>query len=429
MGGCILMSAKERERKSVFGLVKEGVLNLKEAASRLGLSYRQTRRSYGRYCREGDAGLVHARRGKPSNRGKPVVFRQDVLRRYGDRYEGFGPTLAAEKLAQDGYRVDHETLRRWLMKDGQWSRRRKRGKHRSQRERKGHFGELVQLDGSHHDWFGADEPKACLMNMVDDACSTTEALMDREETTQVSMRLLWRWIEKYGIPLALYVDKKNVFVTKREPTHEEQLLGQEPLTAFGKACKKLGIEIITAHSPQAKGRVERSHGIYQDRFVKELKLGEITTIEGANELLRGGFCEHLNAQFERQARASEDFHRPVPAGLNLAEVFCLEEERQVQNDWTVRYKNQFLQIVRENKPLPRAKEKVLVREPLQGNLQIVYRGKPLAYTAVAVPPVRPEPQQIDHYVTHKAKPKWKPAADHPWRRGSPLPRQQAHTHP
>lgn len=423
------MSAKERERKSVFELVKEGVLNLKEAARRLRLSYRQTCRSYGRYRREGDAGLVHGKRGKPSNRGKPAGFRRDVLRRYRERYEGFGPTLAAEKMAQDGYAVDHETLRRWLIEGGQWSKRRKRGKHRSRRERKEHFGELVQLDGSHHGWFGPHKPRACLMNMVDDACGTTQALMAEQETTEVAMRLLWQWIEKYGIPLALYADKKNVFVTKREPTLQEQLLGQEPLTTFGKACKKLGIEIITAHSPQAKGRVERSHGIYQDRFVKELKLRGITTIEGANELLRGGFCAHLNARFERQARAGEDFHRPLPVGMNLDEVFCLEEERQVNNDWTVRYKNQFLQIIGDNRPLPKAKEKVLVRELLDGRLQIVYRGKPLAFTPIAVPPTRPAQQQIDHYVTHKPKPKWKPAPDHPWRRGLPLSKQQAHTPP
>lgn len=153
------MSMKERERKSVFELVKEGVLNLREASGRLRISYRQCRRSYKRYGREGDGGLVHRRRGKPSNRGRPLPFKRAVLQRYRERYEGFGPTLAAEKLVEDGCKIDHETLRRWLIEAGQWNRRRKRGKHRNYRERKANFGGLVQMDGSHHGWFGPQEPR------------------------------------------------------------------------------------------------------------------------------------------------------------------------------------------------------------------------------------------------------------------------------
>ena len=348
MGGHLLMSAKERGRKVEFEGIVEGRMTIREVSGRLELSYRQCRRSYKRFREEGDTGLVHRSRGQPSNRAKRAEFRRAVLERCKERYEGFGPTFASEKLAGDGYELDHETLRRWLIADGQWRRRRKRGKHRARRPRREHFGELVQLDGSHHEWFGAGRPRTCLMNMVDDATGTTMALMANEETTEVAMRLLWRWIERYGIPKALYTDKKNVFVTDREPTIEEQLAGEEPRTAFGKACKKLGIEIIRAHSPQAKGRVERSNGVYQDRLVKELRLHGITTVEQANKLLAEGFSEALNARFEQEPASPTDFHRRVPKRLNLAEVFSWEDRRTLQNDWTIRYNNRFYQILKQN---------------------------------------------------------------------------------
>jgi molybdenum-dependent DNA-binding transcriptional regulator ModE len=414
MGGHLLMSSKERRRKVEFEGIVEGRMRIREASQKLGLSYRQCRRSFKRYREEGDRGLVHRSRGRRSNRARPDEFRRAVVQLYRERYEGFGPTLAAEKLAEQGYELDHETARRWLIADGQWKRGRKRGKHRARRVRKGHFGELVQMDGSHHGWFGEGRPRACLMNMVDDAQGTTMALMADEESTEAAMRLLWSWIERYGIPKALYTDKKNVFVTDREPTIEEQLASEEPMTAFGKACKKLGIEIITAHSPQAKGRVERSHGVYQDRLVKELRLHGITTLEGANELLADGFSERLNARFQREPARPRDFHRRVPKGLNLAQVFCWEETRSVQNDWTIRYNNRFYQILKENRPRPRPKEKVLVRLLLDRNVQILYRDKKLTYEPIAQPPPRTqEKAALVQQPTPHAQ--CRPAPDHPWR--------------
>ena len=305
----------------VFDRLREGQLNMCDVAGRLKISYRQCARSYKRYQAEGAKGLVHLSRGRPSNRAKPKEFRCEVIRLYEEKYEGFGPTLAAEKLARQGLFLDHETLRRWLVAEGKWKKRRRRKKHRSWRERKAHFGELVQLDGSHHKWFGREHTSSCLMNMVDDAMGTTLSLMDDEETTSLAMRTLWLWIERYGVPKALYTDRKNVFVTDREPTVEEQLLGIEPMTAFGKACNKLEIEIITANSPQAKGRVERNHAVYQDRFVKELALRGITTIDGANQLLTGGFVDELNTKFAKKAKEEQDYHRRVPKGLRLHEIF------------------------------------------------------------------------------------------------------------
>ena len=379
MEGHLLMSAKERRHKSVFEEVDRERMTIKEAARRLGLSYRHCRRLYKRFGEQGDAGLVHRSRGRPSNRAKPAQMKKAVLKRYEQRYKGFGPTLAAEKLTEEGHKVDHETLRRWLLDDGQWKRCRKRRRYRSRRERRPHFGELVQMDGSHHRWFGAQRPAGCLMNMVDDAAGHTLSLMAQQETTEAAMRLLWAWCERYGVPKALYTDKKTVFVTAREPTLEEQLAGEEPKTAFGKACAKLGIEIITAHSPQAKGRVERNHGVYQDRFVKELALRRITTIDGANKALHNGFIDKLNAKFARTPASDVDFHQPLLKNLDLADVFCVEDHRTVQNDWTIRYKNRFYQITEDNRPLPKPKDKVLVRTRLDATLHLYLGDKPLNY--------------------------------------------------
>jgi hypothetical protein len=252
------------------------------------------------------------------------------------------------------------------------------------------------------------------MNMVDDATGATMALMGGEETTEVAMRLLWSWIERYGIPKALYTDRKNVFVTDRGPTLDEQLAGEEPMTAFGKACQKLRIEIIPAHSPQAKGRVERSNGVYQDRLVKELRLHGITTVEGANELLAEGFSDALNAKFQREPASPTDFHHPVPKDITLAEVFCWEEMRTVQNDWTIQYNNRFYQILNHNQPRPQPKEKVLVRVLLDETMQIIYRNKKLSYEAIAQPrPRRTEkPRSVSDPPPRRAS---KPPPDHPWR--------------
>ncbi len=415
MEGSLMMSAKERGREAELSRVVEGQLTLREACARLGLSYRQGTRVLKRFREWGARGLVHRSRGRPSNRAKPAWLRRRALARFRDRFAAvqMGPTLAAEKLGEEGLVVDDETLRRWLIEEGLWRPRRKRRVHRVRRERRAHRGELVQMDGSHHRWFGQDSPQTCLMAMIDDATNTRLAFMAEEETTEACMTLLWRWIERYGVPRALYVDRKSVYVTRREPTLEEQLAGQAPLTAFGKACHTLGIQIIPANSPQAKGRVERSHGLYQDRFAKEMALRRIRTIGGANALLEGGYADQLNTRFSREPASVQDKHLPLPAGLDLADVFCYEALRVVQNDWTVRHDNQHYQILEENRPLPRPKDKVLFRRRLDGHTLLLYRDRPLQYRLLtpselrgrtqpaapqpksATPPPRPAPRKTD----------------------------------
>lgn len=385
MEGHLLMSRKKLYRKTVLELVKSKRITLVEASARLCLGYRQTLRVYGRFVTEGDSGLIHRRRGVISNRSYSASFRERVLQRYRKYYKphDLGPTLAAEKLAEEGLLVDHETLRRWLLSAGDWKRRRKRRTHRSRRERRLHFGELVQMDGSHHDWFGSEHGKYCLMNMVDDATGKTMGLLDHQQTTEAAMNLLRRWIMRYGVPHALYTDRKNVYITDREATIEEQLAGEEPMTSFGKSCYKLGIEIITAHSPQAKGRVERSNGTYQDRFVKELALRGVTTLTLANEMLANGFTDDLNARFAVAPVQEEDYHRPLSRGLDMDSIFCHETYRTLGNDWTLRHDNSFYQILKGNKPLPKPKDRILVRIHFDGRIQLVYRDKIMAFTVIS----------------------------------------------
>jgi hypothetical protein len=270
-------------------------------------------------------------------------------------------------------------LRQWLLEAGLWRRHRRHRPYRRRREPKHHFGELVQLDGSFHPWFGEQHNVCCLMNMVDDATGTTLALMDEQETTEAAMRVLWAWIQRYGIPLALYCDLRNVYLSDREPTVEEQLEGKLPKTAFGVACEKLGIQIVSAHSPQAKGRVERKHGVYQDRFVKELRLRGAKSIAEANMILSGGFLEKLNRKFARQPLEKEDLHVALAAHQDLRDIFSFEQVRSVSQDWVVRNDNRFYQLSRGRESMPRAGGKVTVRTWLDGSVHIVHRGRRMAF--------------------------------------------------
>lgn len=413
MEGEIMMSRRERERMRELSRVVRGELRVRDAAVLLGISERQCGRILSRYKARGAAGLVHAARGRRSNRGKPIELREAVLECYDEKYKGFGPTLAAEKLERDGLEVHAETLRRWLIEAGEWKRRRKRSSHRSQRERKAHFGELVQMDGSHHRWFEERGAKCCLMDMVDDANNTRLALFSDEETTGAAMRLLWAWIDRYGIPLALYVDKKTVFVVDKKSRERAEDEGREALTQFERACKKLGIRIIAANSPEAKGRVERSHRIYQDRLVKELRLEGLSTIEDANRLLEGGYMDELNRRFTLQAASEVDYHRSAK-GIDLAAVFCIEEERSVTEDWIVRFENRFFQLTPPRKKM-RGRGKVTVQRRLDGSLYFDYQDRFLDFVEL---PARPTPKK-------KAKKrkgsepimrKYIPPPDSPWRR-------------
>jgi transposase len=376
------MSAKERRRLVVMEQVKSGGLKLVEAADRMGLSYRQTKRIWARFRRRGEAGLIHAGRDQISNRRIDPVFHERIVALYGERYRDFGPTLASEKMAQhEGIVVHRETLRRWLIRAHLWSGRRAWRKHRRRRRPRAHFGELVQLDGSDHAWFEDRAPRACLMVMVDDATGRTEALMAGAETGAAAFQMLRKWIERHGVPAALYTDRKNIYVTDREPTAREKRLGTGALTDFGRACHRLGIEIIAANSAQAKGRVERKNGVFQDRLVKELRLEGIDTIWGANAIL-DGFCEDLNARFSHLPLEESNWHHAMPPGVDLADVLCFEKTRSVQNDWTFSLSGRVFQIPVQPQAPP-ARSRVTVRQRLDGRLICLYQGRVVKIEEVA----------------------------------------------
>lgn len=375
------MGQKELLRGKMMEMVKAKQITLKAASVQLGISYRQGKRIFAAYKKSGDAALIHGNTGKASPKKTDGAIRAKAIEAYRNRYPDFGPTFAAEKLAEvEGITVSSETLRKWLLSEGLWTRHRKTKEHRSRRDRRPCFGDLVQFDGSHHRWFEERGGKCCYMNMIDDATGKSLGMFFEEETTEAAMRTLWRWIELYGIPKALYCDKKNAFVLTREPTDDELRQGiTKPKSHYGKASEKLGIEVIAANSPQAKGRVERNHRVHQDRLVKELRLAGISTIEKANEFLEATYLPKINQKFAVPPRESEDGHAPL-LGVNLREIFCFEYERSVSNDFVVRHDCRYYQIQKANKNLPRPKDKVTVRIYLDGTVNIYWQGKPLLFT-------------------------------------------------
>jgi len=408
--GALTMSARERRRLELLSQVKKGSLRLNKVSELLGISYRHTKRIWKRYREQGDAGLVHRLRGGVSNRAALPSFRARVVGRYLERYEGFGPTLACEYLMQDGLVVDHETLRRWLVAEGLWIKQRKRQAHRQWRMRRDHQGELIQMDGSHHDWFEGRRDWAVLMVMVDDATGRTYARFYESEDTRSAMDITGRYIQRYGLPHALYVDRDSIYECTREARVDEQLRDEGPRTQFDRAMHQLGVEIILAYSPQAKGRVERRNGLFQDRLVKAMRLENISTLEAANAFLEKVFLPAMNRRFQVKAQQPADLHRPLPRGIRLHDVLSLEEPRVVQNDWTVRWSNRRFQISARHERCHLAGRKIIVRERLDGNVQLVYRGVALTCSEVhnATPP-KPKPR------VYKTPRKTKPASDHPWR--------------
>jgi hypothetical protein len=405
--GELIMSRKERHRLLVMHDVKIKKFLLKEAAGQLGLSYRQTKRVWRRFRKWGAEGLVHEGRGRESNRRLPEGFKAKVLAAYEEYYKGYGPTKAAEKLwERDRLKVDHETLRRWLLSEGKWESGRKRRKHRRRRERRAHRGELVQLDGSPHKWHGDRAPASCLMVMVDDATGTSLAHMAESETIEAAFAVLEKWIRAYGVPKALYVDGKY---SPREGMSKKELAER---TNFARACEKLGIEIITAHSPQAKGRVERKNGVYQDHLVKELALAGISDIATTNRYLPK-MDRYLNDRFAKQPADPEDWHRPLAPDEDLRDILCFEETRVLARDWTIRYYNRFFQIERQD-PLPPSGCRITVRCRRDGTIVLLHKERALRFKEIPtrpIPPPKPKPPR-------RPRKPHRPAPDHPWRRGT-----------
>lgn len=414
------MSQRERDVLKVMQPVLDGQRTQAEASRLLQLSVRQVRRIQHKLQAKGDASLVHGLRGKPSNRRRDPKLKQQVLQAYRARYADFGPTFACEKLAADGLSVSVETLRRWLMAEELWARRRHRDPHRSRRPRRGCFGELVQMDASIHNWLEGRGETVVLITMIDDATSRVMARFYSGGTVESHMDLLERWIRKYGRPLAIYTDRHSIF-----EVHEKgkPLATPDAETQFGRALSDLEIELIRAHSPQAKGRVERSFGTAQDRWVKELRLAKATTCQEANIVLDRVIPDH-NKRFGRKPSVATDCHRALGPKQNLASILSIQTERVVSNDYVVRWSNRYYQLLPPAYPGLR-KGTVVIEERRDGMVVIRFGDRNVPYREIErggeekpkpagedgraeQPLAPPEPQ--------KGSGSQKPAANHPWRK-------------
>lgn len=395
------MSATDRVRLDALHRVERGEMTVAAAAALMGVSLRQAWRLWKRYQAQGAAGLVHRLRGRPSNRRLPEELRQRIVKRHQERYADFGPTLACEKLAEEGLVLSPDTLTALLQERHLWQRRRQREKHRQRRERRASFGGMVQMDGSPHDWFEGRAPRRELMVLIDDASNRTLARFYPAETTVAAFDSFGRWVQQYGVPRSVYVDRHSIY---RDEDHPEQP------TQFGRALRELKVELIRAHSPQAKGRVERRHQVFQDRLVKELRLRNISDIPQANALLDTLFLKDLNQRFAVTPRQDTDLHRHLPPDLALEEILCVREPQVVGRDWCVRWHNQWLQISAAHVALELPGKRVLLKQLGSGELLLTYHDQRLSYKVLAARPVPPRsrPALVNRHP-------WKPPADHPWR--------------
>jgi hypothetical protein len=412
-GDIFMMSRKEIKRYQVIRKVIDKQIKQKEAAEYFRLSARQVRRIIGRIKVEGEAGVVHKLRGKEGNRKTGVIFKRKVLELYKKNYWDFGPLLASEKLLErDGIKVNDETLRLWLIKEGLWQlKRRNKPKDRTRRERREHVGQMEQMDGSHHDWLEGRGPKIVLMGYIDDATNRFYGKFYDYEGTMPAMESLKGYIKSYGLPGSIYLDKHSTYKNNHKQKYTDwPFKDEEELTQFGRACKELGIELIFADSPQAKGRVERVFRTLQNRLVRELRLAGISRIEDANHMLKS-YLPVFNKKFEVVARGSGDFHRAVDNRMDIDEILCIQTERFLRNDRTILHDKQWYQILTKT----RAKG-VRVFEYLNGQIAIKYGRDRLQYKAIEGP-ARPKPPIVNRF---KARRSGDPAKGNAWRYGFKL---------
>lgn len=403
----IMLSLKELKKLKIIQDVINKRIPQVTAAVMLGLSERQIGRLTKAVRKEGERGIVHKSRGKPSHRKIAEETKEKILRLYREKYQDFGPTLASEKLKEeDCIRISEETLRNWLIKEGIWKAKRKKKPHRQWRERKECFGEMVQMDGSHHDWLEGRGPKLVLMAYIDDATSRVFARFYDHEGTMPAMDSFRLYVEENGLPQALYADKHSTYKAQRKLTIEEELEGvEEPLSQFERALEELGVEMIHAHSPQAKGRIERLFATFQDRVIKEMRLKGIEAKEGANEFLKSYLPEY-NKRFSKHPANETDVHVRPPKELNLSNYLCIKTERTVRKDNTISHESKMYQI--EERVNTR---KVVVEEHIDGTIRITSKGSQVRHKEIKELPKKAEKEKI-----LKPRKRYIPPKDHPWRR-------------
>ncbi|MGH8161270.1 MAG: ISNCY family transposase [Gammaproteobacteria bacterium] len=416
------MSHRELDRVEIISCVVRHELTQRRAAQRLGLSVRQIKRLVRRYRQEGAAGLTSRRRGRASHRRIDPAVRAHFLEVITAHYSDFGPTLAHEKLVEaHGFEHSVETLRQWMIEAGLWRTRASRAPRPLQlRERRPCRGELVQIDGSPHDWFEGRAPRCTLIVFIDDATGALLALhFAPAETTAAYMRVLGEYWERHGRPVSLYSDRHGVFRVNQPDCEGE-------LTQFGRALKTLDIEAIHARTPQAKGRVERANQTLQDRLVKEMRLAGIDSLEAANAWLPG-FIGEYNRRFAVAPTRAEDAHRPVlHDATELALILCLHHTRTLSKNLTLQCHNRLFQITGVGAGYRLRHSKVTVCGHFDGSTTLLHKGKALDYTCWTrgeAPPLADDKELnavVEQAKTEQALRKpWKPAADHPWKQAFP----------
>jgi len=413
----LIMSKKELNRLPVIESVVSRKMTQVEAANCLSISDRQIRRIAINFSKFGPAGLIHHLRGRPSNHRLPSELKNHAVNLVREKYSDFGPTLAAEKLEEiDGLKIGKNVLRLEMIKAGIWQEKKRKAKHREWRERKEHFGELVQFDGSHHDWFEGRGEKTVLLASRDDANNYVSARFYHFEGTMPVFDFWQRYIENFGKPKAIYLDNHGTYKVNQKVALDEELL-----TQFGRACEELNIELVYAKSPQAKGRVENLFGTLQDRLVKELRLQSISTIKKANTFLETEFLPKFNQRFQKQAKRKANFHQPLTIKDDLLKSFSIKSERLINNDFTISFKNHWYQLDKVQPKLVLPRSKVIIEERLDGNLVMEQDGKTLNFKQINKEKTKqPEKPRVFALTSnpniHYPQMARVPAANHPWRR-------------
>ena len=416
------LSMREIDRLRVIRDVLEGRIQQQQAAEQIKRSTRQVRRLCRRVAVQGARGMCHGLRGRPSNHQLAIGLRERALKLVAAHYHDFGPTFANEKLLErHGLSLSTYALRRGMMKDGLWRPKRHKPFHRAWRPRRSCVGELVQLDGSDHDWFEGRGPRCTLIPFVDDA--TSRVLLGRfakSEDTLTLMRLAQVYLRRYGRPQAFYVDKDSIYKVNRQADVDEQLRDEHSMTQFTRAMTELGIEVICAHSPQAKGRVERGFKTHQHRLVRELRLAGACSIEDGNRFLDQGYFDGHNTRFSVEAANTTDAHRKLLAEHRLAEILSLRSTRTVFNDYTLRYVNKFFQVLGHQPVRVSPGDRVEVEVRLDGTTHLRFKGAYLNFKPIEKRPYRPF-LQAQPSAAKQRKDDSKgvgsiPAKDHPWRR-------------
>lgn len=400
------LKVKELKKLKIIQQILDKQITQEMAASILGLSVRQIIRTVNRVRQSGEQGIIHQSRGQKSNRKISESIKAHVLALCHEKYHDFGATFACEKLAEiDGVEISKETLRKWLLDGKQGDRKRRRKAHRQWRQRKECFGQMVQMDGSKHDWLEGRGPKLVIMGYIDDATNTVFARFYDYEGTIPAMDSFKRYIKKYGIPQSVYLDRHSTYKSSRKLTPEEELEGvQEPLSQFERALGELGVTVIHAYSPQAKGRVERLFGTLQDRLIKEMRLLGIKTKDEANMFL-DKYLPVFNRKFGVDPISAANVHMPKPQSIHLNRILCVKTERTIKKDSTVTLNGKLYLI--EDKI---TSKKVTFEECLNGSLFIMNNNQKLKYKVIMERPKKFQRKPLKRGTANT------PSPDHPWRK-------------